>query len=178
VVGLDGLTIGTLADTLGMSKSGLYAHFRSKEELQLATVEEARRIFDDQVTAPALRVAAGVDRLVVLCDAFFDYLQRHCFRGGCFFAVTALEMGSRPGRVKDRVAEIQGGFFEMLRDEAEVAVSQHQLPSSENPDDIAFELNGVLLAAQVHFVLHGKERALDTAREVVRRRLGVSPTRT
>jgi len=174
VNGLDGLTIGVLADTLGMSKSGLYAHFKSKEELQLATVEEAARIFDEQVIAPALRVEPGIGRLLAVCDAYFDYLQRRCFPGGCFFAVTALEMGSRPGRVKDRVAQIQGGFVEMLRQNAADAIRQKQLDTTEDPSALAFELNGVVLAADVHFVLHGNEGALDTARRVVRRRLGVS----
>jgi AcrR family transcriptional regulator len=172
--GLDGLTIGTLASALGMSKSGLYAHFESKEELQLATVEEAGRIFDEQVITPALRAEAGIGRLVTVCDAFFDYLQRRCFPGGCFFAVTALEMGSRPGRVKERVAQLQGGFVDMLRENAADAIRQEQLDPAENPDALAFELNGVILAADVHFILHGNEGVLDTARQVVRRRLGVS----
>lgn len=174
VNGLDGLTIGTLADALGMSKSGLYAHFKSKEELQLATVEEAGRIFGEQVNAPALRAEPGIDRLVVVCDAFFDYLQRRCFPGGCFFAVTSLEMGSRPGRVKERVAQWQGGFVELLRENSAEAIELKQLDATEDPDALAFELNGVVLAADVHFILHGNEAALDIARQVVRRRLGVT----
>lgn len=174
VNGLDGLTIGTLADALGMSKSGLYAHFKSKEELQLATVEEAGRILDEQVTTPALRAEPGVGRLVAMCDLFFDYLQRRCFPGGCFFAVTSLEMGSRPGRVKDRVAQWQGGFVETLRQNAADAIKLKQLAATEDPDALAFELNGVALAADVHFILHGNEGALDMARQVVRRRLGVT----
>jgi AcrR family transcriptional regulator len=174
VNGLEGLTIGSLAGALEMSKSGLYAHFKSKEELQLATVDEAGRIFDEQVIAPALRAEPGIGRLVAVCDAYFDYLGRRCFPGGCFFAVTALEMGSRPGRVKERVAAIQGDFVEMLRQGAADAVSRGQLPSTEQPDALAFELNGVILAADVHFVLHGNEGALDIARQVVRRRLGVT----
>jgi AcrR family transcriptional regulator len=174
VNGLDGLTIGTLASALRMSKSGLYAHFESKEELQLATIDEAGRIFDEQVVAPALRGEPGIGRLVALCDAFFDYLQRRCFPGGCFFAVTALEMGSRPGRARDRVAQIQGGFVDMLRQNAAEAIKQKQLDASESPDALALELNGVVLAADVQFVLHGNEGALDIARKIVRRRLGVT----
>lgn len=174
VRGLDGLTIGDLAEALDMSKSGLYAHFKSKEELQLATIEEAARIFDEQVVAPALRVEAGVDRLVAVCDAYFDYLQRRCFPGGCFFAVAALEMGSRPGRVKERVAEFMAGFFELLRQSAADAIRRKQLPRTEKPDALAFELHGVVLAADVHFVLHGNEGALNTARQAVRRRLNVA----
>jgi AcrR family transcriptional regulator len=174
VSGLDGLSIGDLAEALDMSKSGLYAHFKSKEELQLATIDEAARIFDEQVVAPALRVEPGVDRLVAVCDAYFDYLQRRCFPGGCFFAVAALEMGSRPGRVKERVEEFVAGFFELLRKSAADAIRRKQLPRTEKPDALAFELHGVVLAADVHFVLHGNEGALDTARQVVRRRLSVT----
>jgi AcrR family transcriptional regulator len=174
VNGLDGLTIGALADALGMSKGGLYAHFGSKEELQLATVGEASRIFDEEVVAPALRLEPGIDRLVAVCDAFFDYLQRRCFPGGCFFAVVALEMGSRPGRVKDRVAQVQSGFVGTLRQWAVDAVRQGQLPATEDPQALAFELNGVILAADLHFVLHGSEDALDMARQIVRRRLGAT----
>jgi AcrR family transcriptional regulator len=178
VNGLDGLTIGTLASALRMSKSGLYAHFESKEELQLATIEEAGRIFDEQVIAPALRAEPGVGRLVAVCDAFFGYLQRRCFPGGCFFAVTALEMGSRPGRARERVAQIQGGFVDLLRQNAAEAIKQRQLDASEDPDALALELNGVALAADVQFVLHGNEGALDIARGIVRRRLGVTGSHT
>jgi AcrR family transcriptional regulator len=174
VNGLNGLTIASLADALGMSKSGLYAHFKSKEELQLATIEEAERIVDDQVIARGLQVEGGVERLCALCDAYFDYLQGRCFPGGCFFAVTALEMGSRPGRVKERVAQVWRGFVELLRQNAQDAIGQHQLPRTENPDAVAFELNGIMLAADVHFVLLADEGVLEIARQAVRRRLGIS----
>lgn len=174
VNGLDGLTIGDLANSLGMSKSGLYAHFKSKEALQLATVDEANRIFNEQVVIPALRSEPGVDRLVGVCDSFFDYLQRRCFPGGCFFAAASLEMGGRPGAVKDRVARYQADFVALLRQCAAEAIKRKQLPRTEQPDVLAFELNGVVLAANVHFVLHGNEGVLDTARQVVRRRVGTT----
>ena len=101
VDGLEGLSIGNLAAALGMSKSGLYAHFGSKQELQLATVEEAGRIFAAEVVQPALAAPAGLAQLVAVCEAFFDHLQRRTFPGGCFFAGAALEMGTRPGPVKE-----------------------------------------------------------------------------
>src|SRR6195256_6142939 len=74
VDGLEGLSIGNLAHALDMSKSGVYAHFGSKEDLQIATVEEAARIFEAEVFRPAGNAEPGLDRLVALCDAFFDYL--------------------------------------------------------------------------------------------------------
>jgi AcrR family transcriptional regulator len=172
VTGLEGLTISALADALGMSKSGLYAHFKSKEALQLATVETAERIFDEQVVAPAMQAEPGVDRLTAVCDAFFDYLQRRTFPGGCFFAVTALEMGKRTGIVKDYVQQCHAEFIKVLHQSAGEAITRGQLPATEKPDVLAFEMIGFILAAHVQFVLHGNEGALDIARHVVRRRLG------
>src|ERR1700733_13509278 len=86
VDGLEGLSIGNLAKALGLSKSGLYAHFGSKEELQLATVEEAARIFQAEVIEPAVTAPPGIDQLLATCNAFFDHLLRRTFPGGCFFA--------------------------------------------------------------------------------------------
>src|SRR5262249_40575898 len=95
--GLEGLSIGHLADAIGMSKSGLYAHFGSKQELQLATVEEAERILDEEVVQPALAARPGRAQLAAVCEAYLSYVQRRVFPGGCFFAVTALAMGARRG---------------------------------------------------------------------------------
>ena len=114
VEGLEGLSIGHLAAAIGMSKSGLYAHFGSKEELQLATVAEAERILQAEVIQPALAARPGLAQLAAACEAYFSYLQRRVFPGGCFFAATALEMGTRPGPVKDRVAAINSGFTALL----------------------------------------------------------------
>src|SRR5690349_22564561 len=85
VDGLEGLSIGDLAAATGMSKSGLYAHFRSKQELQLATVDEAERIFRTEVIEPALAARPGLDQLAAACEAFLGYVQRRVFPGGCFF---------------------------------------------------------------------------------------------
>jgi AcrR family transcriptional regulator len=176
VDGLEGLSIGNLAAAIGMSKSGLYAHFGSKQELQLATVEEAGRIFADEVVQPALAAPAGLAQLVAVCEAFFDYLQRRIFPGGCFFAAAALEMGTRPGPVKESVAAFQGGFVDLLRGFAATAIEQNELPDGEDPGRLAFELNGIILAADANFVLHDDPAVLDLAREVVHRRLGLDAT--
>jgi AcrR family transcriptional regulator len=173
VEGLEGLSIGHLAAAIGMSKSGLYAHFGSKQELQLATVEEAERIFDEEVAAPALAARPGRAQLAAACEAYFDYLQRRVFPGGCFFATTALEMGTRPGPVKDRVAAIQSGFTALLRSFVAIALEQHELPAREDPDQLAFELHAILLAADTKFVLLDDPAVLDLARQIVRQRLGL-----
>ena len=157
-----------------MSKSGLYAHFGSKQELQLATVEEAERILRAEVIAPALAARPGLAQLAAACEAYFGYVQRRVFPGGCFFAATALEMGTRPGPVKERVAAIQSGFTALLRSLAVTALEQHELPAHEDPDRLAFELHAILLGADTKFVLNDDPAALDLAREIVRHRLGLA----
>jgi AcrR family transcriptional regulator len=173
VDGLEGLSIGNLAATIGMSKSGLYAHFGSKQELQLATVEEAGRIFAEEVVQPALAAPPGVAQLAALCEAFFDHLERRTFPGGCFFAGAALEMGTRPGPVKEQIVAFQTGFVSLIRGFAATAIAQHELPADEDPARLAFELNGIILAADASFVLQDDPAVLELARQVVRRRLGL-----
>jgi AcrR family transcriptional regulator len=173
VDGLEGLSIGNLAAAIGISKSGLYAHFGSKEELQLATVAEAERVLTEEVIRPALAARPGVGQLEAACEAFFSYVQRRVFPGGCFFAATSLEMGARPGQVKDRLAAIQSDFTALLRSFAATALEQHELPAGEDADRLAFELHAVLLGADTKFVLQDDPAVLDMARQIVRRRLGL-----
>jgi len=176
--GLEGLTIGNLAHALDMSKSGIYAHFGSKQDLQLATIEEADRIFRSEVIEPALAASAGVGQLVAVCDAFFDYLARRTFPGGCFFAGAVLEMGSRPGPVKEQIAVFQDGFTNLIRRFVVTALEQHELPDDEDPDALTFELSGIILAANTNFVLHQDSAALDMAKQIVRRRLRITTETT
>ncbi len=171
VEGLEGLSIGNLAAATGMSKSGLYAHFGSKQELQLATVDEAERILQAEVVQPALAARPGGAQLTAVCEAFLSYVERRVFPGGCFFAATALEMGTRPGPVKDRVAAIQSDFTALLRSFAVTAIEQHELAAHEDPDLLAFELHAILLGADTKFVLFDDPAVLDLARQVVHRRL-------
>jgi AcrR family transcriptional regulator len=180
VDGLEGLSIGNLAAALAMSKSGIYAHFGSKEELQLATVETAERIFDAEIVQPALAAPPGLGQLVALCDAYFGYLARRTFPGGCFFAGAALEMGTRPGPVKDRVAAFQSRVTALIRHSVVTAIERRELPADEDPDGLTFELNGMFLAANAAFVLHQDEATIEMARIVVHHRLGLgepSPAR-
>lgn len=172
--GLEGLSIGDLAKAAGLSKSGLYAHFGSKEELQLATIKEAGRIFQQEVVAPALAAPPGVGQLIAVCDAFCEHLGNRVFPGGCFFAGAALEMGTRPGPVKDRVAAFQTAFIQLLRQFAATAIAQGELAADETAELVAFEVNGIILAADSNYVLHDDPGALEAARRVMRRRLGVT----
>src|SRR5262249_16587539 len=145
VDGLEGLSIGNLAAATGISKSGLYAHFGSKQELQLATVEEAAGILHAAVGQPALAARPGPAPpaaaprpgrapRAAICEAYFSYVGRRVVPGGCFFAATALEMGTHPGPVKERIAAVQAGFTARLRDFAATALDQHELPAREDLD--------------------------------------------
>jgi AcrR family transcriptional regulator len=175
--GLEGLSIGNLAAALDMSKSGVYAHFGSKQDLQLATVDEAERIFHAEVIGPALDAPPGLARLVALCDAFFAHLTRRVFPGGCFLAAAVLEMGCRPGPVRDHVAAFQSRFTAMLRQNVVTAIENHELSEDGDPDALTFELSGIILAANANFVLRDDPAVLDMARHVVRRRLGMTADR-
>ena len=171
--GLEGLSIGHLAAATGISKSGLYAHFGSKQDLQLATVEAAERILTVEVIGPALAAPPGLGQLAAACEAYFSYVERRVFPGGCFFAATALEMGTRPGPVKEAVASFQAGFVDLLRGFAATAIEQNELPPGEDPVQLAFELHAILLGADTKFVLTDDPAVLDLARQVIRQRLGL-----
>src|SRR6516162_2655396 len=113
--GLDGLSIGELAAEVGMSKSGLYAHFKSKEELELATIETAAQILDREVLQAGRAAEPGTRRLMTLVDAFLSHLDRRVFPGGCFFASVAAELDTRPGRARDRVLDMLGQWRSLFR---------------------------------------------------------------
>ena len=172
--GLAGVSIGRLATASGIPRSGLHAHFRSAAELQLATVAEAARVFAEEVMRPALEAPRGLAALTVLCEAFFAYLERRTFPGGCFLAGAALEMGARPGPVSELLGEVQSRFGALIRGSAGAAVEQNELAADEDPDRLAFELNGIMLATDTNFVLHDDPAVLDLARQIVHQRLGGS----
>jgi AcrR family transcriptional regulator len=176
VEGLEGLSIGGLAKALGISKSGVYAHFGSKQELQLATIDEAERIFDREVIDPSTSAPEGLGQLAAVCDLFFDHLQRHTFPGGCFFASAVLEMGTRPGPVKERVGRFQQRFIGLVFAFAARAQELGQLTPEEDLMLLVFELNGIILAANTSFVMTDDPAMLEVARRAVRRRLGVDRT--
>ena len=170
--GLEGLTIGRLALELSMSKSGLFAHFGSKEDLQVATVEAARAIFINEVIRPAFETAQGLVRLWKLCDIWLAYVQSGVFRGGCFFAAAAAEFDGRPGVVRDRIAEIMKEWLATLRNTIVEAQNAGQLAKEIDPSQLAFEFNSLELGANWAFQLHGDLRAFTRAREAIRERLG------
>lgn len=171
VEGLDGLTIGRLATELDMSKSGLFSHFGSKEELQLATIDAAKQRFTEAVFAPALKARRGLPRLSALCREWIDYGRTSVFPGGCFFAAAAAEFDSRPGPVRDRVAEAMVQWMDALRIAVGKAIDEGDLKSSIDPEQLAFEINAMLMAANFDFQLHDDEKAFDRAKKGIDRLL-------
>jgi AcrR family transcriptional regulator len=173
VVGLGGLSIGGLADATGMSKSGLYAHFGSKLELELATIEAARQTFVTEVLRPALAAPRGVERLLAACEAFLAHVEHRIFPGGCFFAAAAAEVGSRPGPVRESVAAQQRAWLQLLERLAAEAQELGELPRGTDAAQLAFELHALLVAANTSFILRGDGGAFARARRAIRARLQV-----
>ncbi|MFN2469192.1 MAG: TetR/AcrR family transcriptional regulator [Gaiellaceae bacterium] len=171
VEGLEGLSIGRLADHIGMSKSGLYAHFGSKEELQLATVETAGRIFVEEVVRPTRSATGPTARVHALTDSFLSYLERKVFPGGCFFASAVAELDTHPGLVKERLAEFQRAWLEKLEELLREGQEQGELDAAEDPAQLAFEVHALLGMANTAFQLHGDPGSMQRARVGIRRRL-------
>ena len=171
VEGLDGLSIGNLAAHIGMSKSGLYAHFGSKEELQLATVETAREIFEAEVAEPTLTIVDPLERLQALCEGFLSYVERRVFPGGCFFASAVAEFDTHPGPVRDKIASVQQHWIDRLQQPIREAQMSGSLDPTEDPSQLAFELYAYLLMANTAFVLNDDPAHLEQARVAIGGRL-------
>lgn len=171
IEGLEGLSIGRLADEIGMSKSGLYAHFDSKQDLQLAAIDAAEAVYDTEVVAPAMQAPEGVKRLELLCDRYLSYVERGVFPGGCFFAATAAEWDTRRGPIRQRVRAILDGWTKLVEANLRQAQEQGDLQSDADPHQISFEINALLHEANGHYLLFRDTAALDRARTAIRDRL-------
>jgi AcrR family transcriptional regulator len=172
VEGLEGLTIGRLAAELGMSKSGLFAHFGSKEELQLATIEAARNIFVEEVVEPARRVEPGLPRLAALMEAKLDYIRRGVFSGGCFFDAARLEYDSRnPGPVRDAILDEFAAWSKLVADRVRAAQREGHLDPGADPEQVAFELDAIGSAANLRFQIQRDGEAFTLAKKAIDARL-------
>jgi AcrR family transcriptional regulator len=165
--GLDGLSIGDLAAEVGMSKSGLYAHFKSKEELELATIETAAAIFNSEVLRPAARAPAGTGRLGALVDAFLSHLERRVFPGGCFFASVGSELDTRPGPARDRVAQVLDTWLSLLRQCILDAQARGEIGPRADVAQAVFEIQAMLLTGNFQFVMSNDPARLSQARQGV-----------
>jgi AcrR family transcriptional regulator len=166
--GLEGLTIGRLASDTGLSKSGLFGHFGSKEELQLATVERASRRFVAEVLEPAYRQPEGPERLRALCERYLDHLGGDVFPGGCFWAAASAEFDGRPGPVRDAVRGGMAAWLGELERQAEAA-------GARDPQQLAFELYALALGTNSSYQLFGDRRAFERARTAIARLLDSLP---
>ena len=149
IEGLDGLSIGRLAEHVGMSKSGVFAHFRSKEELQFATVDTAREIYDREVTQLVFQAPEGVARVYAYCDAFLSHLERSVFPGGCFFISAASELEAKTGPVRDHVKKVFEELVQVFADAIERAQELGELDPKADSAQILFELDSLLLMANI-----------------------------
>ena len=171
VEGIEGLSIGHLAKATGMSKSGLYAHFGSKEELQLATIAAAEEVFDSDVVDPALQTGDGLTRVEALCERFLSHVERGVFPGGCFFASVGAELDTRPGPVRDRIVAFQSNWSELVASGLLAAQGRGDLDPAAGIEQLTFEINAMLAHANTVFLLQGDRKVFDLARGAIRDRL-------
>lgn len=164
VYGLEGLTIGGLAAELGLPKSSVHALFGSKEDLQLATLSTARRMFIELVIAPSLSGAEGLRRLRAIGQAWFDYLSGETFAGGCFMCGASAEMDGRPGRVRDAVETTMREWLTVLATNVDAAKRADGLGNDVDPDAVAFRLNALGMAANWQRQLLNDRSGVDHAR--------------
>jgi AcrR family transcriptional regulator len=175
VEGLEGLTIGRLASELGMSKSGLFAHFGSKEDLQLAAIDAAREIFIARVVEPARSADRGLPRLRALLDAKLAYLRDEAFRGGCFFDAARMEYDSRPpGPVRDAILKQTDDWLEHLAGRIRAAQDEGHIDPEIEPEQLAFEIDALQSAANVNYQLRSDATVFDRVERAIQARLAAA----
>ncbi|MGZ5320238.1 MAG: TetR/AcrR family transcriptional regulator [Solirubrobacterales bacterium] len=173
VEGLEGLTIGGLADEVAMRKSSVFSLFGSKEELQRATLDAAVRQFTEEVWAPVQDERPGLPRLLALCESWLSYHRREALPGGCFLTTATVEFDARPGPLRDAVAAVMRRWLGVLEREVALVVEAGELPADIEPADVAFELNALAAAASYGFKLSGDPEVFSRARRSMRRALGL-----
>ncbi|MFJ2773835.1 TetR/AcrR family transcriptional regulator [Streptomyces sp. NPDC087300] len=176
VEGLDALSLGRIATELKLSKSGVFALFGSKEELQLATVRAAGRIYLDTVVEPALRTPPGVARVWQLCTAWLDYSEQRVFPGGCFFYGVIAEFDAREGPVHDALVRANRDWHELMERSLAEAVEAVELHGDTDLSQLAFECIALMETANAHSVLHGESAAYRRAGTAIAARLRAAAT--
>jgi AcrR family transcriptional regulator len=158
----------------GGESSGLFAHFGSKQELQLATIETASALFTEQVIEPALAAATGLERLRLLAENFLQHVEGNVYPGGCFFASVAAEMDTRPGPVRDHAVQLTVEWVQQLETAVRDSQTEGAIDPSEDPTQLAFELDAYLLLANAQFVSSQESMPIERARRAVERRLAAA----
>jgi AcrR family transcriptional regulator len=171
IEGLERLSLSRLARAAGLSKSGLFGLFGSKEDLQFAIIDKAREVFMHEVVIPALAAREGAPRLRALCEGYLDHIALREWPSGCFFASVAAEVGGRPGPIRDRVARDQKQWASLLRQSATRAAELGQLRSEDAPEQLAFELGAMLTGADITYLLHRDPEILVRVRSALQSRL-------
>jgi AcrR family transcriptional regulator len=161
-VGFAGMTIGTLATDTGLSKSGLYAHFKSKESLQLQVLEHAKARFLREVVVPALAAPRGEPRVRAM---FENKLRWNAQPGGCIFVAAASELDDQPGPVRDRVVRDQLDWLDTIAEVFRTGISEGHFQAGADPAQLAFELDGVMLSYHTCRRLLDDRTAGDRARQ-------------
>jgi AcrR family transcriptional regulator len=144
-LGLEGITIGRLADDLELSKSGLFAHFQSKEALQLQVMEFAAARFVDTVVRPALAAPRGEPRVRAMFANWLAWAQQRGLPGGCFFVAASVELDDRPGPVRARLVEMQRDWLDALAQAVRIAIAEGHFQKDIDPDQFAYEMYGIML---------------------------------
>ena len=168
IEGLNSLTIGRLARELGVSKSGVFAHFRSKQRLQRETVAAAEEVFQREVLRQGLAAPEGLARLESLCEAYLSYIERGVFPGGCFFAQLLAEFDAPSGEIHDELAAGQTAWLALLAGQVETAQRQRELDPDADPAQLAFELSAAIELANYLSTLYRDTAFLKRGRKAVR----------
>jgi len=144
-LGIEGLSLGELASSLEVSKSGLFAHFRSKEALQIAVLELAAERFRQSVVVPALRKPRGEPRIVELFERWVAWGDACSLDGGCIFVAASAELDDRPGPTRDSLVQIQRDLHATIAQAVRIAIDEHQFRSDVDPEQFAFDLYAIVL---------------------------------
>jgi AcrR family transcriptional regulator len=180
-LGLEGLTIGSLADATGMSKSGLFAHFGSREDLQLAVLDYAAQRYGELVFVPVLKIERGLPRLRALFERWLDWTIESGLPGGCIMISAAIEYDDRPGPIRDAAIANQHRGNAITQKAVRLAIEEGHLKPQTDPEQISFEMLGIVLATHNHRRLLGdkeaRKRALTAFEELISRHTAPARTR-
>jgi AcrR family transcriptional regulator len=180
-LGLEGLTIGSLADATGMSKSGLFAHFGSREDLQLAVLDYAAQRYGELVFVPVLKIERGLPRLRALFERWLDWTIESGLPGGCIMISAAIEYDDRPGPIRDAAIANQHRGNAITQKAVRLAIEEGHLSPQTDPEQISFEMLGIVLATHNHRRLLGdkeaRKRALTAFDELISRHAAPARTR-
>ena len=168
IEGVNQITLGRLAHATGVSKSGVYAHFKSKERLQMEIIQAAAEIYEREVIQPGLQAEDGLPRLINLYEAFMSYVEREVFPGGCFFAGLISEFDAQSGPVHEAVIaghrEWEGLVVSLIQD----AQQRGEIDSGVDPAFLAFQLDAVKDHANFLYTLYRSPELLQRGRQSIR----------